>query len=263
MQSQLADECMFFRVNELKQGNIQLTDSTNAARLIKEHGNDIRYNKAWKKWVVWNGKFWETDESGCLIHEKGLEMIRNIYGEILKTDDLRERLEIEKFAKISESVRRRENLVKAAQYVSALNITSDKLDPDPRLLNVQNGTINILTGEFTEHYRENMITKITNIEYNPKADCPLWKQFVREIMNYNSELIYFIQTAAGWSMTGDISEQVMFILYGTGANGKSTFLNAIQHILGEYSTSTNTETFMKKTATSTLTIWQDCGGRGL
>jgi len=173
-------------------------------------------------------------------------MVRNIYDEILKTDDLRERLEIEKFAKISESVRRRENLVKAAQYVTALNITSNNLDPDPWLLNVQNGTINILTGEFTEHCRENMITKIINVEYNPNADCPLWKQFIREIMNYNGELINFIQTAAGWSLTGDISEQVMFILYGIGANGKSTFLNVIQHIMGEYSTSTNTETFMKK-----------------
>jgi putative DNA primase/helicase len=195
---------------------------------------------------VWNGKFWETDESGALVQEKALEMIRNIYGEILKTDDHRERLDIENFAKVSESVRRRENVVKAAQYISSLNITSDNLDHDPWLLNVQNGMINIMTGEFMEHRQENMITKIANVEYDPAADCPQWKQFIREIMDYKPELINFVQTAAGWSMTGDISEQVMFILYGTGANGNSTFLNTVQHILGDYSTSTNTETFMKK-----------------
>jgi putative DNA primase/helicase len=240
------DECMYLRVNELTNGSIQFTDSTNAERFIKEFGGDIRYNKAWKKWVVWNGKFWETDESGALVHEKGLLMVRNIYREILKTDDHKERLEIENFAKLSESIRRRENFVKAAQYVPSLNITSDDLDPDPWLMNVQNGTINIITGELTGHRQGNMITKIANVNYDPSADCPLWKQFIREIMDYKPELVQFVQTAAGWTMTGDISEQVMFILYGTGANGKSTFLNTSQHILGDYSTSTNTETFMKK-----------------
>jgi putative DNA primase/helicase len=85
------------------------------------------------------------------------------------------------------------------------------------------------------------------VEYNPNADCPAWKKFIMEIMNYNTELIRFIQNAAGWSITGDTSEQTMFILYGTGANGKSTFLNTIMNILGDYAIATPTETFMKKT----------------
>jgi len=91
-----------------------------------------------------------------------------------------------------------------------------------------------------------MITKIANVEYDPKADCPMWKQFVREIMGYKADLIKFVQTAAGWSLSGDISEQTMFILYGTGANGKSTFLNTIMYLLGDYALATPTETFMKK-----------------
>ena len=240
------DECIYLRINELKKGNIQFTDATNAARLIKEHGKDIRYNKAWKKWVVWNGKFWETDDSGALVHEKGLETVRNIYDEILLTDDHKERIEIEKYGMLSESVRRRESFVKAAQWIKDLNITSEDLDPDPWLFNVKNGTINLLTREFIAHKQENMITKMANVEYDPKADCPLWKQFIREIMNYKIDLINFAQTAAGWSLTGDTSEQTMFILFGSGANGKSTFLNSIMYLLGDYSTSTPTESFMKK-----------------
>jgi putative DNA primase/helicase len=97
--------------------NIQFTDSTNAARLIREQGRNIRYNKAWKKWLVWNGAFWETDDSGALVHEKELEMVRNIYDDILKTDDHRERMDIEKYGMLSESVRRRESCIKAAQWV--------------------------------------------------------------------------------------------------------------------------------------------------
>jgi putative DNA primase/helicase len=105
----------------------------------------------------------------------------------------------------------------------------------------------ILNGEFREHRQEDMITKIANVEYDPNADCPMWKQFLREIMDYKAEIIKFVQTAAGWSLSGDISEQTMFILYGTGANGKSTFLNTIMYLLGGYAIATPTETFMKKT----------------
>ena len=246
MADKILDESIYLRISELKKGNIQLTDATNAARLLREQGKNIRYNAAWKKWVVWNGKYWETDESGAMVHEKGLETVRNIYDELLKTNDHRERMEIEKFAMISESVRRREAFVKAAQYINELNIRSEDLDKNSWLLNVSNGTIDVLTGEFREHRQEEMITKIANVDYRSGADCPLWKKFIREIMDYKEDLISFLQTAAGWALTGDTSEQTMFILYGSGANGKSTFLNTIMNILGDYATATATETFMKK-----------------
>ena len=248
MANKIGDESIYLRINELKKGKVQLTDSTNASRLLEEHGRDIRYNAAWKKWVVWNGKYWKTDESGSLVHEKGLETVRNIYDELLDTDDPRERIDIEKFAKQSESTRRRESFVKAAQYITELNITSDCFDPNPWLLNVQNGTVDVLTGECREHRQEEMITKIANVVYDPKADCPLWKQFIREIMNFKPELISFLQTAAGWALTGNIEEQTMFILFGSGANGKTTFLNTILYLLGDYAIATPTETFMKKNA---------------
>ena len=246
MAETIGNEVVYLRLSELIAGKVQLTDSTNAARLVAEHGRDIRYNAAWKKWLVWNGKYWETDQSGALIHEKGLQMVRNIYRELLKTDDYREQIDIEKFAMRSESTRRRESFVKAASWLPELNIQSDELDQNPWLLNVQNGTIDIKTGEFREHRPEEMMSKIAKVPYDKNADCPLWKKFIREIMDNKPDLISFIQAAAGWALTGDISEQTMFILYGSGANGKSTFLNTIMHVLGDYATATPTETFMKK-----------------
>ena len=246
MREPMGDESVFLRIEEFKKGLIQFTDSTNAMRLVKEHGRDIRYNAAWRKWVVWNGKYWEMDEGGVLIHEKGLEMVRNIYDELKKTADYRERIDIEKAAMMSESVRRRKAFVEAATWISALRIRTDELDYNPWLLNVKNGTVDILSGEFREHRQEDMITKIANVDYDPTADCPMWKKFVREIMDYKAEIVKFVQTAAGWSLSGDISEQTMFILYGTGANGKTTFLNTIMYLLGDYAIATPTETFMKK-----------------
>jgi putative DNA primase/helicase len=67
-------------------------------------------------------------------------------------------------------------------------------------------------------------------------------------MDYKPDLVNFLQTAAGWALTGNIEEQTMFILYGSGANGKTTFLNTIQHLLGDYATASPTESFMKKNA---------------
>ena len=245
MDSQIADECIYLRLQQLQKGFLQFTDTTNAYRLLTEHGKDIRYNALWKKWLVWNGSQWEMDE-GYLIHDRGLKMIRGIYEELLKTSDIRDRLEIEKHAVQSESARRRKALIEVASWIPELNVKTDDLDTNPWLFNVKNGTVDLLSGELREHRQEDLITRIANAVYDKNADCPIWKKFIMEIMNYNAELIRFIQNAAGWSITGDTSEQTMFILFGTGANGKSTFLNTVMNLLGDYATATPTETFMKK-----------------
>jgi len=246
MEERIGDESVYLRINELKNGRVQFTDATNAERFMREHGNNVRYMAAWKKWLVWSGTHWLTDESGALVHEKGLETVRNLYEELLKTSDYRERIEIEKYAMMSESLRRRKSCVESASWIKELNITSDQLDANPWLLNVRNGTIDVRNGEFREHRQGDFITKVANVEYDGKADCPLWKRFVREIMDYKTDVIAFLQTAVGWAMTGDISEQTMFILFGTGANGKSTFLNTIMYLLGDYAIATPTESFMRK-----------------
>jgi putative DNA primase/helicase len=72
---------------------------------------------------------------------------------------------------------------------------------------VKNGTIDVMTGEFREHLQEDMITKTANVVYDPGADCPAWKQFIREIMNYKADIIICVQTVAGWALTGDTSVQ--------------------------------------------------------
>ena len=155
MREQLTDEYALLRLHQLKNGLIQFTDATNAMRLLKEHGKDIRYNEAWKKWIVWPGKLWKMD-GGALIHTKGLEMVRNIYDELLKTADYRERIDIEKYATLSESVRRREAFVKAASWIPDLNITTEDLDINPWLLNVNNGTIDVRSGGFREYRQEDL-----------------------------------------------------------------------------------------------------------
>jgi putative DNA primase/helicase len=245
MAEPVGDEGIYLHIQQLQKGLFQFTDTTNAYRLFVKYGTDIRYNAPWKKWIVWDGKHWQMDD-GYMIHDKGLKMIREIYAEQLNTSDYRDRMEIEKYAIQSESSRRRKAFVEAASWIPELNIKTDDLDKDPWLLNVENGTVNLRTGELREQRQEDLITKIANVRFDPAADCPEWKKFIREIMNYNADLIRFLQTAAGWAVTGDTSEQTMFILFGSGANGKSTFLNTIMNLLGDYAIATPTETFMRK-----------------
>jgi putative DNA primase/helicase len=186
--SSIGDEAIYLRIEQLRKGLLQFTDSTNADRLVKEFGKDIRYIAPWKKWIVWTGNRWEVD-NGSLIHAKGLMMVRNIYAELYKTADYRDRLDIEKYAIQSESVRRREAFVKAASWIPFLNAHVDDLDRNTWLLNVENGSIDLKTGELLPHRQEDMITKIAGVQYDRGADCPRWKQFIREIMGYKPELI--------------------------------------------------------------------------
>jgi len=246
MAERIGDESVYLRLRQLQKGLLQFTDTTNAYRLMTEHGKDIRYNALWKKWLVWNGAHWSLDD-GYLIHDRGLRMIRGIYEELLKTADYRDRLEIEKHAMQSESARRRKALIEVASWIPELNVKTDDLDCDPWLLNVRNGTIDLRTGEIREHRPEDLITMRANVDFDPRADCPAWRQFLLQIMNYSHELFGFVQKAEGWAVTGDTSEQTTFILFGSGANGKSTFLNTLMNILGEYASATPTATFMKRT----------------
>jgi phage/plasmid-associated DNA primase len=91
MHEEIKKSADHLQVSKLQEGKIQYTDATNAERLFMEHNRDIRYFTAWKKWLVWNGTNWKTEEGGALIHEKGLTTVRNIYQEMLKTCDSREK----------------------------------------------------------------------------------------------------------------------------------------------------------------------------
>jgi putative DNA primase/helicase len=107
-----------------------------------------------------------------------------------------------------------------------------------------NGTIDLRTGQLKPHKRENLITKLVPIEYDPKAKCPKWEQFLLDITDNDPELVSYIQRAIGYTLTGDTREQCLFFCYGQGSNGKTTFLEVLRHLLGEYSRQSDFNTFL-------------------
>jgi len=227
--------------------NFALTDLGNAERLVARYGHDLRYCHEWGKWLVWDGKHWETDNTAAIMR-MAKETVRSIYGEAAGERDDAKRSEKVNWGRQSESEKRLKAMVALATSEPGIAVISADLDPDPWLLNVVNGTIDLKIGKLREHRREDLMTKIAPVEYDPKAEAPEWHSFLKSIMDGNRELINYLQRAIGYSITGSTSEQVVFFCSGVGSNGKSTLLDTLQQALGDYAMRTPTETLMAKRA---------------
>jgi putative DNA primase/helicase len=219
------------------------TDLGNAERLAHHHGENLKYCKPWNKWVFWDGVKWSEDETGK-INQYAKKTVRKIYDEAKHTEDDNKRQAIGKHANASESNSRINAMISLAQ--GELAVSPNDFDQHRFLLNCENGTVDLKTGDFGPHQKENYITKLAHVRYDESATCPLWESFLNRIMDNNQDLMQFLQRAIGYALTGDVSEQCLFLLWGSGANGKSTFLRTIGNILGDYSQHTPTDTLIVK-----------------
>lgn len=223
----------------------KLSELGNAERLVARHGKDIRYCHEWNKWLIWTGTHWQIDLTGE-VERRAKETIRAIYSEAAEIEDEEKRAALAKHAAKSETNRAISAMVELAKSEPGIPVLSDQLDSDIWLLNCKNGTLDLRTGELRPHNRKDYITRIIPAEYNPYADFEEWAKFLHRIMNDNAELISFLQRAVGYSLTGSTREQCLFMLYGCGANGKTTFLEAISDVLAGYAQRTPTDTLLAK-----------------
>jgi putative DNA primase/helicase len=221
-----------------------LTDLGNAARLVHRHGRNLRYCWLWRKWLVWDGQRWVKDDTGE-VYRLAKDTVASIYQEAAAAPDDETRKALAKHAMRSEAGARIKEMVDLAR--SDVPVMPGELDASPDLLNTESGTIDLRAGELREHRREDLITKIAPVEYDPDAAAPAWEAFLERVLP-GEELRAFVQRAAGYSATGDTSEQCMFINHGTGANGKSTFQEALSAALGDYAMRTPTEMLLARRA---------------
>jgi putative DNA primase/helicase len=223
-------------------GGYNLTDLGNARRLVHRHGRNLRYCWLWRKWLVWDGKRWVKDDTGE-VYRLAKETVSSIYQEAAAAPNDEARKELGKHATRSEAGARIKEMVDLAR--SDVPVMPDELDASPDLLNTESGTIDLRTGELREHRREDLITKVAPTTYRPDAAAPTWEAFLERVLP-GEDLRAFVQRAVGYSATGDTSEQCMFINHGGGANGKSTFQEAIAAALGDYAMRAPTEMLLAK-----------------
>jgi len=225
-------------------GNLHLqapppcTDAGNAelfAALVK---NSWRYDYRRGLWLKWKGHWWSPDKDGGLYRSaKTVVRQRARIASSLGLDD--DAVEAHRrWARKSESYGRLEAMLKLAAHERALADSGENWDKDPLLLGVANGVVDLRTGQLREGYRSDRITKHTSIPFHPGASAPRWMQFLREIFSEDEELISFVQRAVGYSLTGSTSEQCFFACFGTGSNGKTTFLEVLRYVVGDYGANT-------------------------
>lgn len=220
------------------------TDLGNACRLVRLHGQDLRFSKQ-LGWLIWDGLRWAPDDSGA-VDRLAKATVRSIYNEAAHCEDEDLRPKIAGHARSSESEMRIKAMIGLAKTEAAIAVRPNDLDRDPWLLNLKNGTLNLRTAELYPHKREDLITRVISQDYSPESPCLTWRKFLEQITAGDQELMQFLQKAVGYSLSGNTREQCLFILYGTGANGKSTFLNIVSCLMGEYAKQTRSETLMIK-----------------
>lgn len=212
------------------------------------YGDRIRYCAKAGGWLIWDGKRWKLDDDGT-IHRLTAEATDMIAEAANTIPNLEERKRHLSFAIALRKKRGLENVAEIATSFEGIAIGNpERFDAEQWLLNVENGTINLRTGELRPHDRNDLITKLVNIRYDPNATCERWDRFLGEIFGGDTETIDFVQRATGYSLTGSTREHAFLVLYGTGANGKSSLLTTIGQILGDYGLSASPDTFVDRQA---------------
>ncbi len=209
------------------------TDLGNARRFVRRHGKNIRFIPEWNKWIVWNGSRWEVDDDGAAMR-LAKETVIAMYSEALGLANEQRRTALLKRALKGQAEARLKAIVSLAESEAAVVLPANKLDADPWILGVQNGVVELKTGKFRAARREDLITKRTNVVFDPNARCPNWLKFLDTVTGSDVSIQSYVQRVVGYTLTGSVREEVMFVLYGTGNNGKSTFRETVHSLLGDY-----------------------------
>lgn len=193
--------------------------------------DEARYNVTAKEWYVYNGRVWEADIGAMKVSQKAKELTDAllVYATTIENETSKNEY-VKHLCKLGQ-LKYRNTMISDARdkyYISA-----KKLDSNLDLFNCQNGTLNLKTFEFTEHKASDMLTKISNVHYDPTKESKEFEKFIFNVMEEDIEKIKYLQKVIGYSITADTSLETCFILYGaTTRNGKSTLVETLSYMLG-------------------------------
>ena len=220
-------------------GPMQLVDGidyTNedglAMAFSHQFSEDWRYCAPWSKWLVWNGVRWNIDKALYVMHL--CRLICRVASAHADAPKIKGRLAS------SGTISAIERIVRSEPRHSA---TVDEWDSNAWLLNTPGGVVDLRTGARGPHDRDRRMTKVSTA--TPQGQCPVWRNFLVNVTGGDEALQDYLQRVVGYCLTGDISTHALFFLYGTGANGKSVFVNVISTVLGDYAANAPMDTFME------------------
>ncbi len=240
-------------VDEEKMRAYTFDDMGNAERFVDLFGENVRYCYTEKKWYFYNSMRWSVDNLGVILRmaDKCVEAMKAEAKLYLQADeesggDMAKAFE--KHMKSSRSNKSKKAMLNEIEH--HLPILPIQMDRYKMALNTPSGIINLKNGDVKAHNPEYYFTKITSVDCAEAADCPRWLAFLDDIFAGDKDLIRYIQKAVGYSLTGSTAEQCAFFLYGIGRNGKSTFIDVIRDVFGDYAANIQPETIMVKSSQS-------------
>jgi putative DNA primase/helicase len=243
MPEKIADFLEWERPNMREQRRHYMrTDLGNADRFVDAHRDRVLWCHARKAYLCWDGKRYAWDERGEAVKLAHLAA-RSIFHEAADAESDEEQKAISKWALASQNESRINAMLSQAKPYLAVGM--EELDRDPWLINCQNGTVDMRTGKLKDHDPADRITKIVPADYDPDAPCPRFKQFLKETL-VDDAVITFVKRYSGYTLTGITRERLLAILYGFGKNGKTTLVELLRDVMGDYATNTDTETLLMR-----------------
>ena len=196
-----------------------------------------------KQWMLWNGRYWEPDLCNS-IHNLAFAYVQDVKSTLIERESINDARDLSSF----ESLNRLHNIASFA--ATRLPVSASRFNVDQMILATGTDWIDLKTIEAHQPDPNILISKATEVGYLNDAKCPLFEKFIADIFENDAELISFVRKAIGYSLTGSTAEQCMFIMIGDGANGKSTFINIIDQLLGTYGTTAAAQTLVAQGGTS-------------
>jgi putative DNA primase/helicase len=209
------------------------SDEALALRFAKIHAHDLRYVAAWNKWLSWDDTRWLFDTTLAAWNE-ARKVCRAAALECNK-------LKLASALASSKTVAAVINLARSDRRLAA---TVEQWNTDIWSANTPKGVIDLHTGKMRAHCPTDYMTKITAVAPDSNCQIPIWLAFLDRVTNGDAELIAFLQRMSGYALTGSTQEHALFFHYGVGANGKTTFINVLTGILGDYHKTAPIETFI-------------------
>lgn len=208
-----------------------IEDLDNARRFARQHGEDIRHVVERKMWLVWNGARWVKDDEA--LERRAGKTLDDLLLAVARLGGA-EAMRLLKAAVDSRRKSRVRGMIDLARSEEGIAVRAVDLDADLWLLGVQNGVVDLKTGEFRALHREDYITKFASVAFDPAAQCPNWEAFLLMVMHKDRDRVEYLQRFAGYMLTGSVQEEAVLLLFGVGRNGKSTFREVLSKLIGDY-----------------------------
>lgn len=251
--SQDSESSYTFSFNEDKTKKIiprSWDDQGRGLRMRDQFATVLKFNAVDKKWFFFNGSYWQEDIGNQRVElaaERVANSIKKEKPELsfsTKTDEDKAMNEWYKFQKDSRSHMAKMHMID--EFKKYVIVKHGEFDKEDMLLNTESGYVDLSSGELHDHDIDKKFSHQTVAEYSDNVDAPLWEKFLNQIFNNDEELIHYVQKAIGYSFTGSVDEQCLFILNGRGRNGKSVFSNVVSDVAGNYAKQMNVQTIVAK-----------------